>query len=335
VRQVLASRCFGCHAGKDGEAGLDLSRLVGEDGQAVLGAFRLWEKIVHRVAAGEMPPEGARPLSDDQRHTLTEWHRRTFIDLLPRPGPSGPRRLTRTEYRNTLADLLGIPLRPGSRELFYQADHGSIVEKLLPADPPGPSGFDNDASVLSLGPAEFGKYLQIAEYAVRQLDSLPEARRALLGDGAVGPATSRERARSILARFAARAFRHPVADDELAPFLAVFDAADEPPAPEATADSREASFLAALQEALTAVLVSPKFLYRLEGSRGPEGPYRITDHELATRLSYFLWSTMPDEELFRLAEEGRLHEAETLGRQVDRMLADPRGLALAENFGGQ
>ncbi|HEY2156884.1 MAG TPA: DUF1592 domain-containing protein [Isosphaeraceae bacterium] len=81
--------------------------------------------------------------------------------------------------------------------------------------------------------------------------------------------------------------------------------------------------------------MSPKFLYRLEASRGSHEPYWITDHELATRLSYFLWSTMPDDELSRLAAEGRLHRREVLDRQVERMLADPRSIALAENFGGQ
>jgi hypothetical protein len=337
VRPILAARCFGCHAGRTPEAGLDLSRFAGKDRDEILGAFRLWEKVVRKVEAGEMPPEEAKPLTDGQRRALADWHRRTFVDLAPRPGPSVPRRLTRTEYRNTLADLLGIPLRPGRRELFYQADHGSIVEKLLPADPPGPSGFDNDASVLSLGPAELAKYLQIAEYAVRQLGSLPEARRALLGAGPAGPAAPRERARAVLARFAGRALRRPVADAELAPFLEVFDAAyaDAPPAPDGTLDSQESAFAAAVQEAVIAVLVSPKFLYRLETARGSHEPYRVTDHELATRLSYFLWSTMPDDELFRLAAEGRLHETDTLGRQVGRMLADPRSIALAENFGGQ
>jgi hypothetical protein len=203
VRPVLAARCFGCHAGKTPEAGLDLSRFGRKD--EVLGAFRLWEKVIRKVVARAMPPEDAKPLNGGQRRTLIDWHRRTLLDLEPRPGPSRPRRLTRNEYRNTLSDLLGIPLRRSALEFFFQADTGSIVEKLLPADPPGPSGFDNDASVLSLGPAEFAKCLQVAEYVVDQLDSLPEARRTLFEVGAAGAAaTPRERARAILARFAGR-----------------------------------------------------------------------------------------------------------------------------------
>jgi hypothetical protein len=334
VRPILAARCFGCHAGKASEAGLDLARFAGKE--EMLGAFRTWEKVIVKVGAGEMPPEDAKPLTDAQRWALTDWHRRTFVDLEPRPGRGGPRRLTRTEYRNTLSDLLGVSLRRGGQESFYNVEAGSIVEKLLPADPPGPSGFDNDASVLSLGPSEFAKALQIADHVVDQLDSLPDARRALLAPGSAGPlatATPRERARAVLERFAGRAFRRPVTEAELDPFLAVFEAARVPTG--GAPDGEDAGFARAVQEAFKAVLVSSKFLYRLEAVRGSHEPYRVSDHELATRLSYFLWSTMPDDELLRLAAEGRLHQGDVLDRQVDRMLADPRSIALAENFGGQ
>ncbi|HEX3446884.1 MAG TPA: DUF1592 domain-containing protein, partial [Isosphaeraceae bacterium] len=345
VRPILAARCFGCHAGKTPKAGLDLSRFDAQDG--VLAAFRLWEKVIQKVKSNEMPPEVAKPLTNGQRGTLIDWHHRTFVGLEPRPGPNRPRRLTRTEYRNTLSDLFGIPLRRDRGELFFQADTGSIVEKLLPADPPGPSGFDNDSSVLSLGPSEFAKCLQIAEYVVDQLDSLPEPRQALFSVGSTKATMPRERARAILSRFAGRAFRRPVADAELAPFLAVFDAAYASPGKDGvkegpvapvqggTSPLQDARFGKAIQEGFTAILVSPKFLYRLETARESRTPYRISDHELATRLAYFLWSTMPDDELFRLATEGRLHQDDVLGRQVERMLADPKSIALAENFGGQ
>ena len=102
------------------------------------------------------------------------------------------------------------------------------------------------------------------------------------------------------------------------------------------ADARGDGFEAAVRLALRAVLVSPSFLYLLERDRTDvEGPYRVSDHELACRLSYFLWSSMPDEELSDLADAGRLHEPEVLELQVRRMLADPRSRALAEDFAGQ
>jgi hypothetical protein len=334
VRPILAARCFGCHAGTPPESGLDLTRFKTQD--EVLGAFRLWEKVIAKVESRAMPPEEAKPLSDLQRRTLADWHQRTFVALEPRPGPSRPRRLTRTEYRNTLADLLGIPLRKNPLESFYNVEAGSIVEKLLPVDPPGPSGFDNDASVLAFGAAELARSLQVADYLVDQLDSLPEARQALFAAGSAAPvATARGRARAILVQFAGGAFRRPVADDELAPFLAVFEAALAPAGPGETTTIADPRFIKAVQESFKAILVSPKFLYRVEKARGGREPYRISDHELATRLAYFLWSTMPDDTLRTLAAEGRLHEPSVLESQVERMLADPRSIALAENFGGQ
>jgi hypothetical protein len=244
--------------------------------------------------------------------------------------------------------LLGIPLRPSPLKSYYNMEAGSIVEKRLPPDPPGPSGFDNDASVLSLDGAGLARFVQIAEFLIEQLDSLPERRRALFAAGSAAEAASaRERARLILERFAGRAFRRPVTGAELAPFLAVFEASccgpgrpgagsgSDAPREVGTSVLQDPAFVDAVDAAFTAILVSPRFLYRLETVRGSREPYHITDHELATRLSYFLWSTMPDDELFRLAASGRLHEPDVLDRQVARMLADPRSLALAENFGGQ
>jgi hypothetical protein len=93
-----------------------------------------------------------------------------------------------------------------------------------------------------------------------------------------------------------------------------------------------------IQLALEAMLVSPNFLFRIERDPSPTDVarvHRVDDFELATRLSYFLWSSMPDEELLRTAESGILHDPGTLDAQIKRMLADPRSAALAENFAGQ
>src|SRR5262249_3035762 len=84
-----------------------------------------------------------------------------------------------------------------------------------------------------------------------------------------------------------------------------------------------------------AILVSPNFLYRIERERAAAGSYPISDYELASRLSYFLWSSMPDEELFHEAEQQRLHDPAVLTAQAQRMLQDPKSSALVENFGEQ
>jgi hypothetical protein len=100
----------------------------------------------------------------------------------------------------------------------------------------------------------------------------------------------------------------------------------------------EGSFDQGIATALARILASPKFIYRIESEPGigkPGQPYRISDLDLASRLSFFIWSTIPDDELIRVASAGRLREPAMLERQVRRMLKDPRAEALAVNFAGQ
>ncbi len=98
------------------------------------------------------------------------------------------------------------------------------------------------------------------------------------------------------------------------------------------------SFEQGVRVALEAILVSPHFLFRVESDRDPNNSvasHRVDEYELASRLSYFLWSTMPDEELFRLAAARKLHKPEVLAAQVRRMLLDAKSSALVDNFAGQ
>ena len=131
----------------------------------------------------------------------------------------------------------------------------------------------------------------------------------------------------ILRGFAQRAWRRPVLDAELRELETLVTQAT------ATGDSPEAGLRVALQ----AILVSSKFIFRVEIDAAPKSlaAHTLSDWELASRLSYFLWSTMPDEELFASARDGRLHEPSELERQTRRMLADTKALALVDNFAGQ
>ena len=135
-------------------------------------------------------------------------------------------------------------------------------------------------------------------------------------------------ARQDLTSLARRAWRRPVSDAEGQKLVGFVRSAE--------ADGR--TFEQAMEVGVEAVLVSPYFLFRLEKDPRPTdaaASHRISDYELATRLSYFLWSSMPDEELFRLAATGELHKAPVLREQVSRMLQDPKANALADNFGSQ
>jgi hypothetical protein len=134
-------------------------------------------------------------------------------------------------------------------------------------------------------------------------------------------------ARQIISRTAHRAFRRPVTDEDLAPLMKFYEAG-----------RRNSDFDAGVRRALTAVLAHPDFLYRDDQPASPVAPgtiYALDDLQIASRLSFFLWSSVPDEALLAAAEAGKLHDTAEINRQVKRMLADPKAKSLATNFGFQ
>ena len=144
------------------------------------------------------------------------------------------------------------------------------------------------------------------------------------------PATSEEQepcAERILSRLARRAYRRPLTEADVQTLMTFY-----------RSGPNEAGFEARIGRALRRILVGPEFLFRIESE--PENvaadtAYPISDLELASRLSFFLWSSIPDDELLDLAEGGRLSDAVVLKEQVGRMLADPRSRAMVSNFAGQ
>ena len=134
-------------------------------------------------------------------------------------------------------------------------------------------------------------------------------------------------ARQILSTLAHRAYREPVTDADLQTLMSFYQSGE-----------RESGFESGIERGIERILASPKFLFRVErdpvdASAGKN--YRIDDFELASRLSFFLWSSIPDDELLHLASAGKLRNPEVFERQVRRMLADPKSQALVSNFAGQ
>src|SRR5690606_24134410 len=130
-------------------------------------------------------------------------------------------------------------------------------------------------------------------------------------------------ARQIIGTLAQRAFRRPVTAAQLQPLLAFYESG-----------RKTGGFETGVRDALTAILASPYFLYRVEGGQN-EGAYTLNDIELASRLSFFIWSSIPDDELLATAMRGELGKPAVLDAQVRRMLADPKGASLARDFGFQ
>jgi len=315
VLTVLETHCLDCHSGDEASAGIDLAAVKSPDD--VYRQGRAWNKALRVVRSHEMPPKSEAPISDEERQMLADWIEASFrshdCSAQNEPGHVTIRRLNRVEYRNTIRDLFGM-------ELDAARD--------LPADAAG-NGFDNQGDTLFIPPVLLEKYLDTTKRLLEQaLAEGAPGRAALLVAAPSDSVTPTDAARQNLQAFLPRAFRRPVREDEFAARVALVE----------QALARGESFEQGMTAAFMATLLSPHFLFRIEQDQAPEGSsdaYPITDHELATRLSYFLWSTMPDQQLTELANTGTLSKPEVLREQVLRMLADPKSVALAEEFAAQ
>jgi mono/diheme cytochrome c family protein len=310
VAPLVYRYCGKCHGETKPKGGVALTAFA--DDASVLKKRALWESVADNLRSGDMPPPGKPRPNADELDKINAWLDAVVFQLDcngPRdPGRVTIHRLNRAEYNNTIRDLMGVDFQPADD--FPQDDVGY--------------GFDNIGDVLSLPPLLMEKYLAAAEKIVEKTFASPEARKRLF----VVTTQNEESARQILERFAGRAYRRPVNREEMQRLLRFVEMAEK---------NRD-GFETGIGLAVQAILVSPHFLFRVEIDRRPDDPTAVrtlTDYELASRLSYFLWSSMPDDELFELARKKSLHEPEVLEKQVRRMLKDPRSRALVDNFAGQ
>ncbi len=168
-------------------------------------------------------------------------------------------------------------------------------------------------------------WLEVAGPLDFREDDLPESHRKLVAATPTATRPLADAARENLRPLLRRAFRRPVSDEEINRFVPLVE----------NAVSQGETFERGMQFALQGVLCSPNFLFRVETDANPNDPkarHEVTQFELATRLSYFLWSSMPDDELLALAEKNELRKPDVIHKQVKRMLKDQRSAALVENF---
>jgi hypothetical protein len=312
VTPFLQEHCVECHGGDDPEGGLALDKY--RESARIQTDYETWEKVLKFVLERQMPPPD-EPQPDPRSVLAFRQAVQSELDKFDcsshkHAGRVTIRRLNRTEYNNTIRDLIGIDFRP--------ADD-------FPSDDVG-NGFDNMGDVLSLPPLLMEEYLAAAETIVERAMQDETAREQIVLHQPTDELTRREATKRNLKIFATRAFRRTVSDAEIDRLVELAKFAID----------QGASPAEAFQTALQAVLVSPSFLFRVEADPEPGQNIRpLDDFELASRLSYFLWSSMPDRELFRLAKAGTLHKPKTLDDQVKRMLQDAKAIALTENFAGQ
>jgi hypothetical protein len=288
VAPFIATYCTRCHGEQKKKGGVTFEYVVKSPATP---SFRpLWKKVVAHLQARDMPPEKEKQPGDQERQMIADWVAGVKYLSPKDPGEFVIRRLNKTEFGNTLRDLLGVEPRLV----------GELPDEVLGA------GYTN-----SVSPFLMEQCLRVASDVVGRIPA-PSA-----------TADPREFARSL----ARRAYRRPPTAAEEDVLLKVYTLAIE--------NQRPAS--EALRLMTKAALVSPQFLFITpdEGA-GPAGDIvPLGDHQLASRLSYLLWATMPDAELSALADRGTLHEPAVLAAQARRLLADPRSRALFDGFGAQ
>lgn len=312
VTPFLNNYCIECH-GKNNrvrQGDVSFANTLKRPGA---GEFRKqWQVALSNVKEHAMPPVDAKKQpTDEERKKFVEWIPQVKYLNPKDPGTFIIHRLNKVEYGNTLHDLLGID---------------PSIAKDLPDEVPG-EGYLN-----TISPLQTEQYLVIANEALNlslgMKDWPPTSKQKLLfGTTPSSENDWRGAAKKVAYSLARSAYRRPATEEEIAVLLSVYDLSRE----------NKLDYQASLRMVLKAILISPQFLFITPAKEAPanQNIVQLDDYQLASRLSYFLWSTMPDAELSALADHGKLHEPETLRAQVKRMLLDPRSKALFEGFGSQ
>ncbi|MFK7925999.1 MAG: DUF1592 domain-containing protein, partial [Bacteroidia bacterium] len=330
VRPILRQHCNSCHNPEDKKGGINLERY--DFIISIVRSGELFDKVIDVVNEGSMPPEIRPPMSQAEKDTLTFYIKGYLEAALAEkdPGIISPRRLNNQEYRYTLIDLLGVEID---------------TDSIFPSDPSGGAGFDNQARILYLSPLLLERYFETADFAVESVYQQDSAWRALVpayeagfGEGIknwwyrfwyeedVSGEQPLVQATVVLEKFATQAFRRflrPEEKEMLSQFFEKVYASTE------TEDDR---YDLAVKESLKLILVSHHFLYRQEADPEIALPYEISGFELASRLSFYLWSSIPDERLLNVAYRENLHDPQVLEREVKRMLQDPKAKRMGEQF---
>ena len=317
--QVLQQKCADCHSNDYQEGRLNVESMVTE--LPLVRNRELWRNVIARLENREMPPEGSDMPTQQEYELMLDWLEKEVnqfdYSAVDDPGFEPLRRLTHRQYDNTVRDLLGVDFRPTDR---------------FPSELIGASGFENSANTLFLQSSLMERYIGAAERLIDLALPIPpqsetelESHKLVFVATPNGDVTVTEAAEQVLRQFLMRAYRRPVTQEEINLFLDRFQAAKE----------SGLGYYESVKSVLPVVLISPKFLLRSEDSSDSEESYRVNDWELASRLSYFMWNSMPDNQLFDLAAKGVLHEEDVLTQQLSRMLEDPKADSFGDEFAAQ
>lgn len=336
IEPILKANCYECHKTGKAKGGVNLERFKSAD--EIIQKGQLWLKVIHQIKSRQMPPDTKPQLSEDEFNTLVEGLDKILQSALKSKNPNRVvvRRLSHSEYQYTIEDLLGVS--------FEAAKH-------FPSDGSGGGGFDNQARALFMTPLKLERYYEAAETIVGRLQSDNQLWqkivpfeykltwwqkfvnwvKSIFSDDYTSVNPPEKAATKIIVPIASKAYRRFLKKEEEEKltnlFLSIYNHNAEVANPD--------RFNNSLAQSLKAILISPNFLYRVEEENEIDQPYLLSDFELASRLSYFLWSSVPDIELLELANQEKLQDSVVLAAQVKRMLSDPKSKRFANNFSSQ
>lgn len=333
VRPIFMEHCYTCHNGEDKKAGIDFDNFFFIS--SIVRNGELFQKIVEQVENRTMPPEMRSPLDQKEIDTVTYYINSYLQAALSEkdPGLIPPRRLSNQEYKYVIKDLLNLEV---------------AVDSIFPSDPSGGEGFDNHAAVLYMSPLLVERYFDTADGLLETLYTDTQAWRKIVPKyrGSIW-ATLRnfwyrtffkkdvsierplEKASEVIIPFATLAYRGFIEPEEKSMLMDFFKETY------VLFKDKEDRYDAGIKETLKLVLMSQNFLYRIESDPDIAGPYQINNFELASRLSFFLWSSIPDKHLLDVAYKEDLHHPEILEREVKRMLKDPKARRIGAQFAVQ
>ena len=358
IKPILASRCYGCHGDNGKVKGkINLREIKTRDD--FLKNIEITEKIVDALNFKEMPPEDEKQLSTKEHEmmaTLFGSYLDAYIKESASLKPIVMRRMNRYEYNNAVKDLLQLkgdvyPLPekvirsssyfnpssgkfPNSIRLSNRAlGKNQIEQHILTGVSPfaidlqSEHGFNNRGDELSVSPImvetflnlgrsivnapEFDKYSNLTESSFFKLPETTPITRSLLEDH--------------LSSFLEKAFRKPVSQDVMGRYISYLESELKNGKP----------FKDSMKKLITAIISSPRFFYISEQKNSNLKTQPLSPYEMATRLSFFLWSSIPDDELLRVARDKTILEPKIYKSQVARLLESPKSKSIAENFARQ
>ncbi|MCA8987567.1 MAG: DUF1592 domain-containing protein [Planctomycetaceae bacterium] len=358
LNTVFQARCIHCHGeGDSAEGDVDLRGLTAEK---IVQDVELARRLAHVIDTGLMPPDDEPALPAETRSILTTQLQRLLheaIEASQSEQRTPIRRMNRFQYNNAVIDLFELKCTVFTlpervmrvHNNYFQPETGKMPEEVqvgnrplgksqmiearldgvaaFPQDLRAEHGYDNQADHLSMSPLLMDEFLKLGLTITDSPDFNPK-QVGIWKRFFAPPAEDLDRKQEIRSRlqpFLTRAFRQPVDPETVARYAGYVELELE----------RGTAFPEAMKVVAAAVLASPRFLYLYDieqDSTQDQTTRPVNDFELASRMSFFLWGSLPDEELQNLAESGQLSQQEILDQQIDRMLRDQKLKRFCDSF---